>query len=424
MHYLEDYLELIEQLPVEFRERFTEMREMDLQVQNAIDTLDMKVKEFLSNGSTATNEWKEENYKNLKEEYTKAVEDAEEKVNISTQIYDLVDRHLRKLDQELSKFKMELEADNAGITEILERRSLMLDEVQAPATPPISTLQPIQPPARNIIPPTANSQKRKATAMDLFPEDLPNGDISVPVSTVSLPDYNSYHNLNPYGNMTLSPKMTMPSSQPPTIQYTLGTVGASSGVVVSPSVPHSPSSSYQMPGRKSMANMKDYPPSLKQTDYSGNGLPVNIPLTVASQLSSPYPSSIGAGMPPSYTPSSSSVSSLSHVDMNQAMTSASSSKQCGRKKQKMSVTTLPAALITTPLPAEVPPQTVDWVYDPNEPRYCLCNQVSYGEMVGCDNPNCPIEWFHYGCVGISDPPKGKWYCPKCTAIMSKKKGRK
>lgn len=27
----------------------------------------------------------------------------------------------------------------------------------------------------------------------------------------------------------------------------------------------------------------------------------------------------------------------------------------------------------------------DWQYDPNEPRYCLCNQVSYGEMVGCDN---------------------------------------
>lgn len=37
---------------------------------------------------------------------------------VSTQ----VDRHLRKLDQELAKFKMELEADNAGITEILERR--------------------------------------------------------------------------------------------------------------------------------------------------------------------------------------------------------------------------------------------------------------------------------------------------------------
>lgn len=27
----------------------------------------------------------------------------------------------------------------------------------------------------------------------------------------------------------------------------------------------------------------------------------------------------------------------------------------------------------------------DWTYDPNEPRYCICNQVSYGDMVACDN---------------------------------------
>lgn len=26
-----------------------------------------------------------------------------------------------------------------------------------------------------------------------------------------------------------------------------------------------------------------------------------------------------------------------------------------------------------------------WQHDPNEPRYCTCNDVSYGEMVGCDN---------------------------------------
>ena len=37
-----------------------------------------------------------------------------------------VERHLRKLDQEVSKFKMELEADNAGITEMLEKRRFHL----------------------------------------------------------------------------------------------------------------------------------------------------------------------------------------------------------------------------------------------------------------------------------------------------------
>lgn len=45
--------------------------------------------------------------------------------------------------------------------------------------------------------------------------------------------------------------------------------------------------------------------------------------------------------------------------------------------------------------------------DVNEPRYCICNQVSYGEMVGCDADGCPREWFHLECVGLEVAPKGK-----------------
>uniref|UniRef100_A0A1A7YEJ3 Inhibitor of growth protein n=1 Tax=Iconisemion striatum TaxID=60296 RepID=A0A1A7YEJ3_9TELE len=55
----------------------------------------------------------------------------------------------------------------------------------------------------------------------------------------------------------------------------------------------------------------------------------------------------------------------------------------------------------------------DLPIDPDEPTYCLCEQVSYGEMIGCDNDECPIEWFHFSCVGLNHKPKGKWYCPKC-----------
>ncbi|PPD98377.1 hypothetical protein GOBAR_DD04626 [Gossypium barbadense] len=65
----------------------------------------------------------------------------------------------------------------------------------------------------------------------------------------------------------------------------------------------------------------------------------------------------------------------------------------------------------------------DLPVDPNEPTYCLCNQVSYGEMVACDNPNCKIEWFHFGCVGLKEQPKGKWYCPDCATVKNRRKGR-
>ncbi|XP_071841456.1 inhibitor of growth protein 4-like [Apostichopus japonicus] len=67
-----------------------------------------------------------------------------------------------------------------------------------------------------------------------------------------------------------------------------------------------------------------------------------------------------------------------------------------------------------------PSDVLDMPVDPNEPTYCLCHQVSYGEMIGCDNPDCPIEWFHFACVGLATKPKGKWFCPKCMQDRKKK----
>lgn len=51
--------------------------------------------------------------------------------------------------------------------------------------------------------------------------------------------------------------------------------------------------------------------------------------------------------------------------------------------------------------------------DPNEPKFCMCRQVSYGSMVACDNASCSIEWFHFDCVSLSEKPKGSWFCPNC-----------
>jgi len=44
-------------------------------------------------------------------------------------MYDLVHRYLKRLDAELFKFKIELEADNSGITEVLEKRELRSNDV-------------------------------------------------------------------------------------------------------------------------------------------------------------------------------------------------------------------------------------------------------------------------------------------------------
>lgn len=46
-----------------------------------------------------------------------------------------------------------------------------------------------------------------------------------------------------------------------------------------------------------------------------------------------------------------------------------------------------------------PSDVLDMPVDPNEPTYCLCHQVSYGEMIGCDNPDVSAGWAGLGWAG-------------------------
>lgn len=46
-----------------------------------------------------------------------------------------------------------------------------------------------------------------------------------------------------------------------------------------------------------------------------------------------------------------------------------------------------------------PSDVLDMPVDPNEPTYCLCHQVSYGEMIGCDNPDVSVWLSDAGALG-------------------------
>ena len=54
--------------------------------------------------------------------------------------------------------------------------------------------------------------------------------------------------------------------------------------------------------------------------------------------------------------------------------------------------------------------------DGDDTKYCFCHNISYGDMVACDNDNCPYQWFHWGCIGITEEPKGEWLCPHCRKL--------
>ncbi|KAG5846070.1 hypothetical protein ANANG_G00145830 [Anguilla anguilla] len=386
MLYLEDYLEMIEQLPMDLRDRFTEMREMDLQVQNAMDQLEQRVNEFFINAKKNKPEWREEQMEVIKKDYYKALEDADEKVQLANQIYDLVDRHLRKLDQELAKFKMELEADNAGITEILERRSLEMDS-------------PSQPVNNHHAHSHTTVEKRKyTTPAHHTTEHVPEKKFKSEALLSTLTSDASKENTPGCRNSNMS------SSSNSVYSAVQATAQMKEGRRTS-----SLKASYEAIKNNDFQLGREFPLSRESSSYSSSALASTLTQTLAPSSSSS--DSRGGRKTKSNTKSSNHQSSSS--SSSSSLSSCSSSSALAQElSQQASV-----------LPESEANNQADWTYDPNEPRYCICNQVSYGEMVGCDNQDCPIEWFHYGCVGLTEAPKGKWYCPQCTAAMKRRGSR-
>ena len=60
---------------------------------------------------------------------------------------------------------------------------------------------------------------------------------------------------------------------------------------------------------------------------------------------------------------------------------------CRTRLATAAATTAAAATEVAAAAANPTGMELDLPVDPNEPTYCLCNQVSYGEMVACDNPD-------------------------------------
>ena len=57
----------------------------------------------------------------------------------------------------------------------------------------------------------------------------------------------------------------------------------------------------------------------------------------------------------------------------------------------------------------------------NRENLSLYCSVIIAIVLTFSNLQCPIEWFHFQCVGLTSKPKGKWYCPKCTQERDKSK---
>ncbi|XP_045775033.1 inhibitor of growth protein 3 [Maniola jurtina] len=396
MLYLEDYLEMIEHLPQELRDRFTEMREMDLSVQNNMDTLEKRVRTLFGGcrrGDVNTDQANTE-FADIKKGYTKTLEEADEKVTLANQMYDLVDRYLRRLDTELHKFKCELEADNKGITELLEKRSLDLDTNTNHTS-------------------TSNNNHYKDNRYRIRAEKRRDSWAT---------RESRAHSSN--GNMSRTDSALQAALGRDS--YSLGHAGSAIAAAASQAI----AATQQMQqGRRTASLKASYEAVAGELAHQhahhahhahhthlehGQGMSSGhvVQSAVHSHSSSAASTNKRHKQKKNTYGTSSSVGSLHSQQSGSAAASRSSSPTVGNMSSVVNKVTIEE------------PMEEEWTYDPNEPRYCICNQVSYGDMVACDNQDCPYEWFHYPCVGITAPPKGKWYCPQCQTNMRRNRAHR
>ena len=103
----------LEHLPNELKRNFTLMRDLDSRAQVLMKSIDEKADEYLkslvNSKENISNEVKKEKLQGIQELFNKAKEYGDDKVQLAIQTYELVDKHIRRLDSDLARFEGEIQ---------------------------------------------------------------------------------------------------------------------------------------------------------------------------------------------------------------------------------------------------------------------------------------------------------------------------
>ena len=55
---------------------------------------------------------------------------------------------------------------------------------------------------------------------------------------------------------------------------------------------------------------------------------------------------------------------------------------------------------------------------------CTCGENKEGVKIECSDSTCVVKSYHLTCLGLTNKPKGKWFCPYCSRKKSRGKKRK
>lgn len=100
-------------MPNELQRNFTLMRELDSRAQTLMKNIDEKADEFMKtlvkDKESIPEEVRKEKLKAIQDMFNKAKEYGDDKVQLAIQTYELVDKHIRRLDSDLARFEGEIQ---------------------------------------------------------------------------------------------------------------------------------------------------------------------------------------------------------------------------------------------------------------------------------------------------------------------------
>ncbi|XP_039507412.1 inhibitor of growth protein 4-like isoform X2 [Pimephales promelas] len=106
--YLEHYLDSIENLPFELQRNFQLMRDLDQRTEDLKGQIDSLAREYTANARTLSSEQKLSLLRQIQQSYGKCKEFGDDKVQLAMQTYEMVDKHIRRLDTDLARFEADL----------------------------------------------------------------------------------------------------------------------------------------------------------------------------------------------------------------------------------------------------------------------------------------------------------------------------
>lgn len=103
----------MDQLPNELKRNFTLMRDLDTRACNVMKSIDEKatvyMKGMLVKEDCPEEDKRKEKSKEIQDLFNKAKEYGDDKVQLAIQTYELVDKHIRRLDSDLARFEGEIQ---------------------------------------------------------------------------------------------------------------------------------------------------------------------------------------------------------------------------------------------------------------------------------------------------------------------------